>query len=169
METLKRDQIEVAIVYSGNPCQLAFVHALGIPFIYYDLEGFTDETVIASGTPWNLNALSSRATPQIVQKLGPLLQLFNAIQLIRETICQSGWIWLGRMLCNRVSKLDEPISRIFIEDYEIRKRFKPFPHINLVRLCLVEKHYFYSDKTKRRTVFYQYGCFDRALRSSVAF
>lgn len=39
LDTLKKDQIDVAIVYSGNPCQLAIVHVLGIPFIYYDLEG----------------------------------------------------------------------------------------------------------------------------------
>lgn len=143
MDTLKRDQIEVAIVYSGNPCQLAFVHALGIPFIYYDMEGFTDETIIASGTPWNLNSLSSRATPQIVQKAGPLLQLFNGAQLLRETICQSGWIWIARLLCQRVSKLDEPIGRTFIEDYEIRKRFKPFPHINWVKFSFnIEKLFF---------------------------
>jgi hypothetical protein len=140
METLKRDQIEVAVVYSGNPCQLALVHALSIPFIYFDLDGFTDETVIASGTPWNLNALSSRATPQIVQNYGLFMQLFNGVQLIRESICQGSWTSIGKLLCPRVSQLDEPISRTFMEDYDIKKRFKPFPHVNMVCLFIQLKH-----------------------------
>lgn len=68
METLKRDQVEVAVVYSGNPCQLAFVHALGIPFIYFDLDGLTDETAVAAGMPWDLDSPSSRLTPQVAAR-----------------------------------------------------------------------------------------------------
>lgn len=39
LDNLRREQIDTAIVYSGNPCQLALVHVLGIPFIYFDLDG----------------------------------------------------------------------------------------------------------------------------------
>lgn len=39
LDNLKSENIDVAIVYNGNPCQLAIVHALHIPFIYFDLEG----------------------------------------------------------------------------------------------------------------------------------
>ncbi|KAI6228587.1 Glucuronosyltransferase [Aphelenchoides fujianensis] len=89
MSTLKKDQIEVAVVYGGNPCQLAIVHALGIPFVYFDLEGFTDETVVASGSPWNLEAPSSRTIDSRLASRSPLVaQLLNGLQLIRESVCQ---------------------------------------------------------------------------------
>lgn len=39
MDTLKKETLDVGIVYSGNPCQLAINHVLGIPTIYFDLEG----------------------------------------------------------------------------------------------------------------------------------
>jgi hypothetical protein len=68
METMKRDQVEVAVVYSGNPCQLAFVHALGLPFIYFDLDGLTDETIIAAGMPWDVDSPSSRLISQIASR-----------------------------------------------------------------------------------------------------
>ncbi|VDN38350.1 unnamed protein product [Gongylonema pulchrum] len=38
MTNLRREQIDVAIVYSGNPCQLALMHVLNIPFIYFDVD-----------------------------------------------------------------------------------------------------------------------------------
>ncbi|KAK6049659.1 hypothetical protein COOONC_12836 [Cooperia oncophora] len=39
MDTLKKENIDVAIVYAGNPCQLAITRVLAIPVIYFDLEG----------------------------------------------------------------------------------------------------------------------------------
>ncbi|KIH53783.1 hypothetical protein ANCDUO_16077 [Ancylostoma duodenale] len=39
IDTLQKDALDVAIVYSGNPCQLAIAHVLAVPVIYYDLEG----------------------------------------------------------------------------------------------------------------------------------
>uniref|UniRef100_A0A1I7RVV2 Lysosomal acid lipase/cholesteryl ester hydrolase n=2 Tax=Bursaphelenchus xylophilus TaxID=6326 RepID=A0A1I7RVV2_BURXY len=125
MDTLKKEQIEVALVYSGNPCQLAMVHALSIPFIYYDLDGLTDETIIASGMPWNLKTLSSRSVPET-----KFSELSTGLALIYETVCQLGLPVVGGALCERVRLLEDPITRIFREDYEIKKRFKPFPHVN---------------------------------------
>lgn len=51
MDRLKSDSYDVALVYSGQPCHLAVVHALAIPFIYYDMAGFSDETVAAARLP----------------------------------------------------------------------------------------------------------------------
>jgi hypothetical protein len=51
----------LAILYTGNPCQLGFVHALGIPYVLVDLEGLTDETIVASGTSWVNNLPSFNA------------------------------------------------------------------------------------------------------------
>lgn len=39
MDKLKKEKFDVAVVYAGNPCQLAIVHALAMPFIYFDLTG----------------------------------------------------------------------------------------------------------------------------------
>ncbi|PIO68558.1 Choline/ethanolamine kinase [Teladorsagia circumcincta] len=41
MDTLRKESIDVAIVYAGNPCQLAITHVLAIPVIYFDLEGIS--------------------------------------------------------------------------------------------------------------------------------
>lgn len=45
MDRLKDELYDVAVVYAGNPCHLGIVHALAMPFIYYDLQGYTDEVV----------------------------------------------------------------------------------------------------------------------------
>lgn len=49
LEVLARAQLELAVLYAGNPCQMALAHALGIPFVLVDLEGLSDETLIAAG------------------------------------------------------------------------------------------------------------------------
>lgn len=59
-------------------------------------------------------------------------QLYNGIQLIRESICQSGWTAVARLVCPRVAQMDEPIGRAFSEDYYMAKRFRPFPPVNWV-------------------------------------
>lgn len=48
-EVLARAQPELAIAYVGNPCPWALSHSLGIPFVLIDLEGLSDEALIASG------------------------------------------------------------------------------------------------------------------------
>lgn len=57
MEVLARAELELAILYVGNPCQMALSHALGIPFVLFDLEGLSDETLIASGVLPNLHMI----------------------------------------------------------------------------------------------------------------
>lgn len=50
IDTLRKDALDVAIVYSGNPCQLAIAHVLAVPIIYYDLEGtFSFDTTLFIG------------------------------------------------------------------------------------------------------------------------
>uniref|UniRef100_A0A183CDS7 SAM_MT_RSMB_NOP domain-containing protein n=1 Tax=Globodera pallida TaxID=36090 RepID=A0A183CDS7_GLOPA len=58
MEVIARADIDLAILYTGDPCLMGIVHALGIPFVLFDLEGVTDETLIASGAPWILPELN---------------------------------------------------------------------------------------------------------------
>ena len=148
MDTLKKDKLDVAIIYAGNPCQLAIVHVLGIPFIYYDLNGislvfvfrlmsmsqisgFTDETVIASASPWNLDSYSSRRSPSNArQNFGS--RLLNGYHLLRESIAQNTHPLIARIVSKRYKNLDEPITKQFADDYEIKKKFKHFPDVNKV-------------------------------------
>ena len=53
MHRFRDDKYDVAIVHSGNPCNLAMVWALNIPFIYFDVEGLSDQTLFAAGIPAN--------------------------------------------------------------------------------------------------------------------
>lgn len=45
MDRLRDELYDVAVVYAGNPCYLGIVHALSMPFIYFDARGYTDEIV----------------------------------------------------------------------------------------------------------------------------
>uniref|UniRef100_A0A9J2PB87 glucuronosyltransferase n=1 Tax=Ascaris lumbricoides TaxID=6252 RepID=A0A9J2PB87_ASCLU len=130
METLKKDQIDVAIVYAGNPCQLAIVHALHIPFIYFDVEGFTDETRVASGTPLNADIPPSQCHPPT----SPVIQrIANGLCILREYAAQSGFSWLASRVSERYARMDGPIGRLFVEDYELKKKFPNFPDVNEIK------------------------------------
>uniref|UniRef100_A0A0N4Z9L1 glucuronosyltransferase n=1 Tax=Parastrongyloides trichosuri TaxID=131310 RepID=A0A0N4Z9L1_PARTI len=133
MDIIKKEEIDVAIVYSKNPCQLSLLHVLGIPFIYFDLDGFTDETIIASSTPWNLNSELSNC-PLAHTLTNKLLQKFaNGLCLSRQFLIQIGIPYISRLLSKQYRKLDGEVSKLFEEDYEIKKRFKSFPDVNILR------------------------------------
>ncbi|KAK0397067.1 hypothetical protein QR680_001964 [Steinernema hermaphroditum] len=133
MDTLKKDQIEVAIIYAGNPCQLAVAHVLGIPYIYYDHEGFTDETLIASGTPWNLDQPLSSCVFSNYELPRPLKRFTNGLCLLKELIAQSGIPSIASVVSKRYRLLDGPITEMFASDYEIKKRFAHFPDVNKLK------------------------------------
>uniref|UniRef100_A0AC34GL14 Uncharacterized protein n=1 Tax=Panagrolaimus sp. ES5 TaxID=591445 RepID=A0AC34GL14_9BILA len=128
MDTLKKDKIDVGIVYAGNPCQYAILHVLGIPFIYYDVDGFSDETVVASGTPWNLDAYSTRRQPS-VSRPNFASRLFNGFHLLQESLTQHSHPLIAKIISKRYKNLDDPITKQFSEDYEIKKKFKHFPDV----------------------------------------
>lgn len=157
MDTLKKDNIDVAIVYSGNPCILAMMHVLGVPVIYYDQEGrfvagvqktkrlgFSDETLVAAGVPLNLDIPLSNC-PQPVAN--PIIQRFiNGICLLGEFISQSGIAPLASAISQRSAAffvfevwffryryLDGPITKMFANDYTFKKRFKSFPDVNTLK------------------------------------
>jgi hypothetical protein len=132
MDTLKKDKIDVGIVYAGNPCQIAILHVLGIPFIYYDVDGFTDETVIASGTPWNLDSHSTRRIPSN-SRPNFASRLLNGYHLLRESLAQNSHPFISRIISKRYKNLDDPIATQFSEDYEIKKKFKHFPDVNKIK------------------------------------
>uniref|UniRef100_A0AC34FTY7 Glucuronosyltransferase n=1 Tax=Panagrolaimus sp. ES5 TaxID=591445 RepID=A0AC34FTY7_9BILA len=132
MDTLKKDKIDVGIVYAGNPCQYAILHVLGIPFIYYDVDGFSDETVVASGTPWNLDAYSSRRQPS-VSRPNFASRLFNGFHLLQESLTQNSHPLIAKIISKRYKNLDDPITKQFSEDYEIKKKFKHFPDVNKIK------------------------------------
>ncbi|KAI1715197.1 UDP-glucoronosyl and UDP-glucosyl transferase domain-containing protein [Ditylenchus destructor] len=128
MEVISKDQIDVAIVYAGNPCQVAIVHALNIPFIYFDLEGLTDETIIASGIKWNFGTSSASFIAHFMRKLSREFHLFL------EALAQSGTEMIAEYVSARYRLMDGPINRLFSQDYEIRRKFKNgFPDVNWIK------------------------------------
>uniref|UniRef100_A0A0N5BC30 glucuronosyltransferase n=1 Tax=Strongyloides papillosus TaxID=174720 RepID=A0A0N5BC30_STREA len=133
MDVIKKEEIDVAIVYSKNPCQLGLLHVLGIPFIYFDLDGLTDETLIASSIPWNLNIELSHCpiTHSIKNQL--LRKFVNGLCLTRQLLIQSGIQRLSRFLSKQYDKLDGEVGNLFGSDYEIKKRFTTFPDVNTLK------------------------------------
>ena len=87
MNVLNNEELDLAVVHAGDPCQLAIVHAIGIPFVYVDLEGLSTETIVASSAPWPLPPLIKCQSLQhclgiISQRLGLI------IEFLLETIAQ---------------------------------------------------------------------------------
>ncbi|XGW30532.1 hypothetical protein V3C99_009469 [Haemonchus contortus] len=126
MDTIRKETIDVAIVYAGNPCQLAITHVLAIPVIYFDLEGLSDETLVASNSPLNLNIPPSRCfLPELPH---PALSRFrNGLCYMREYFVQSGIPLLAKLLSKKYRQLDDPITSMFAEDYYLKKKFPNFP------------------------------------------
>ncbi|VDD87192.1 unnamed protein product [Enterobius vermicularis] len=131
MDTLKKDNIDIAIVYAGNPCQLAILHTLQIPFIYFDVEGFTDETLVASGTPPNLDIPPSSC---LLESSSFYQRYLNGFCLLREYLVQSGIYWTAKLFSQRYRLLDYPITKQFLEDYELKKKHEGnFPDVNKIK------------------------------------
>ncbi|VDO74418.1 unnamed protein product [Heligmosomoides polygyrus] len=126
LDSLKKEAIDVVVVYSGNPCQLFLAHVLAVPVIYYDLEGLSDETLVSSNTPLNLNIPPSHCfLPEIKQ---PILQrLRNGICYMKEYLIQSEVPLISRLISKKFRQLDEPIGTMFAEDYNFKKIFESFP------------------------------------------
>uniref|UniRef100_A0A915DVF0 glucuronosyltransferase n=1 Tax=Ditylenchus dipsaci TaxID=166011 RepID=A0A915DVF0_9BILA len=126
MGLLSKDQIDVAIVYAGNPCQLA----IGIPFIYFDLKGFTQETIVASNTPWQL----TDSSPSLSLASRIFARITKGLSLTSELLVQSSIPYVSELLSARYLRLDAAIDKIFSEDYEIRRKFKrKFPDVNQIK------------------------------------
>uniref|UniRef100_A0A0K0FCT1 glucuronosyltransferase n=1 Tax=Strongyloides venezuelensis TaxID=75913 RepID=A0A0K0FCT1_STRVS len=133
MDVIKKEEIDVAIIYSKNPCQLGLLHVLGIPFIYFDLDGLTDETLIASSIPWNLNVELSHCPISHSIKNQLLRKFANGFCLTRQLLIQSGIQRLSRFLSKQYDKLDGEVGNLFGSDYEIKKRFTTFPDVNTLK------------------------------------
>ncbi|KIH66772.1 UDP-glucoronosyl and UDP-glucosyl transferase [Ancylostoma duodenale] len=127
IDTLQKDALDVAIVYSGNPCQLAIAHVLAVPVIYYDLEGLSDETLVASNSPLNLDVVPSKCFLPEISSCHALSRIRNGICYMREYLVQSGIPFISKLISRKYRLLDHPISTMFAEDYNFKKRFKNFP------------------------------------------
>ncbi|CAJ0598410.1 unnamed protein product [Cylicocyclus nassatus] len=142
LDTLKEDAIDVAIVYSGNPCQLALAHVLAVPVIYYDLEGLSDETLIASNSPLDSSVPPAKCFLPDISSSYAFSRLRNGICCLREYLVQSGIPLLSKLLSKKYRQLDDPISTMFAEDYEFKKRFCGFP---LTTTLLQSSSLFYAN------------------------
>lgn len=133
VDSLKKESLNLAIVYSGNPCLNALTHLVAVPTIYFDTEGLTDETLIAAGAP--VDVLTPPSHCAIAEsKDYPLLNLYrNSVCYLQEMTAQLGLPILSSLVSKRHRLLDEPITDIFRQDYTIKKRFKNFPNVNTLK------------------------------------
>ncbi|PIC18957.1 hypothetical protein B9Z55_024665 [Caenorhabditis nigoni] len=133
VDSLKKESLDLAIVYSGNPCLNALTHLVAVPTIYFDTEGLTDETLIAAGAP--IDVLTSPSHCAIAESPEyPILNLYrNSICYLQEMTAQLGLPILSSLVSKRHRLLDEPITNIFRTDYTIKKRFKNFPNVNTLK------------------------------------
>lgn len=136
-------------MYAGNPCQLAIVHTLGIPFIYFDLNGLTDETRIAAQMNWNLPTYQElKFTPTLTKFISYSLETFwDRILQFCSLSCEffiqnGGYNFFKLMPCSkRYSYLDGPITHLFQTDYRIKLKFKnDFPDVNEVFFLLIKSY-----------------------------
>ncbi|CAL2050419.1 unnamed protein product [Caenorhabditis brenneri] len=133
VDSLKKESLDLAIVYSGNPCLNALTHLVAVPTIYFDTEGLTDETLVAAGAP--IDVLTPPSHCAIAEsKDYPLLNLYrNSVCYLQEMTAQLGLPILSSLVSKRHRLLDEPITNIFRQDYTIKKRYKNFPNVNTLK------------------------------------
>ncbi|KFD54229.1 hypothetical protein M513_05006 [Trichuris suis] len=112
---LRHVSLDLAVVYSGNPCYLGIVQNLSLPFVYFDTDGLQDDTLLASGTPMDPMWL-----PPSTRRSYPFrLSLAERIQTFAD-FCRSAlsnWNPILRLLRNRdASELDDRIMALFKND-----------------------------------------------------
>lgn len=143
MEVLSKEQIDLAILdTSGNPCELGIVHTMGIPFIYYDVRGFTENTRRVAGVSeipiFDVEFLD---IPSLEEFLKMVEYFRNRIILKGRLICDwlsSEFDWLAVLfeklgILSESVDLDRAIHRQFAKDYEIKRRFRGnFPPLHWV-------------------------------------
>ncbi|KAF8358162.1 ugt-57 [Pristionchus pacificus] len=133
VDGLRKDNLDVALVYAGNPCQLAVAHVLGVPTVYFDLDGLTDETLVASGSPLDVQyplshcRLASQLSSPLVSRLAA------SACFLSEITSQSGVAPLASIVSRRYRQMDGPITKQFREDYTFKKRFPSFPDVNTLK------------------------------------
>ncbi|KRX27144.1 UDP-glucuronosyltransferase 2B1, partial [Trichinella nelsoni] len=79
LDRLRQITPDVCIIPSDDPCALGIVHALKLPFIYYDSDGLQDETILSVRPQLFLQGLppSSRSTlPGRMSLFQTILNLF---------------------------------------------------------------------------------------------
>ncbi|PAV79093.1 hypothetical protein WR25_03193 isoform A [Diploscapter pachys] len=132
MDTLKQENLDIAIAYGSNPCQLAVTHILAVPTIYFDLEGLTDETLIASGSPLDLSYPPSHCNTNendhIMMKF-----MRHSFCYLKEYLAQSELPFIASLVSERHRLLDGPITKMFAEDYTIKKRYNGFPDVDQLK------------------------------------
>uniref|UniRef100_A0A8R1DQV2 UDP-glucuronosyltransferase n=1 Tax=Caenorhabditis japonica TaxID=281687 RepID=A0A8R1DQV2_CAEJA len=133
VDSLKKESLDLAIVYSGNPCLSALTYLIAVPTVYVDTEGLTDETLIAAGAPINVQLPSSHCAIA-ESKDYPILNVYrNSVCYLQEMVAQLGVPFLSSIASKRYRLLDEPITSIFANDYTIKKTIKKFPNVNTLK------------------------------------
>ncbi|CAD6187583.1 unnamed protein product [Caenorhabditis auriculariae] len=131
--SLSKESLDVAIIYSGNPCLVALTHLMAVPTVYFDLEGLSDETLVAAGVPFLPGAEPSSCSV-FPKQSNPVFAMIRAATCqFQELIAQSDIPFVSSAVSKRHRQLDEPISSMFANDYSIKKRYKSFPSVNALK------------------------------------
>lgn len=76
VDSLKKESLDVAIVYSGNPCLNALTHLVAVPTIYFDTEGIK----------WDIARKEKRDLQDLPMRLWLLLGLRWMCSQLRRTV-----------------------------------------------------------------------------------
>ncbi|VDP17417.1 unnamed protein product [Soboliphyme baturini] len=132
LDRLASVHFDVALVYAGNPCILMLAHALSLPFIYYDKNGFSDEIAYASGSPLLVDLVPSGRS-----RFAPSMSVTEAMNKfwyhVREYSCVSDR-WLARtILCPRWTSFERRIMKLFASNHQLKTRFTNFGDVSEIK------------------------------------
>uniref|UniRef100_A0A5S6QTW1 glucuronosyltransferase n=1 Tax=Trichuris muris TaxID=70415 RepID=A0A5S6QTW1_TRIMR len=118
--------LDLAVVYSGNPCYLGIVQNLSLPFVYFDTDGLQDETLLASGIPMNPTWLppSTRRSYPFRLSVAEMIQTF--VDFCRSALSNSKPL-LRPLLNWGANELDDRIMALFKNDSAMGHAFR---HLN---------------------------------------
>ncbi|KFD71152.1 hypothetical protein M514_05006 [Trichuris suis] len=129
---LRRVSLDLAVVYSGNPCYLGIVQNLSLPFVYFDTDGLQDETLLASGTPVDPMWLPPSTRHSYPFRLSLAERILTFADFCRSAL--SNWNPILRLLRNRdASELDDRIMALFKNDSAMGDAFRHFHSFHQIR------------------------------------
>uniref|UniRef100_A0A0K0DRA5 glucuronosyltransferase n=1 Tax=Angiostrongylus cantonensis TaxID=6313 RepID=A0A0K0DRA5_ANGCA len=100
------------------------------------VSGLSDETLVASNSPLNLDVPPSRCFLPSISFYNSLNRIRNGICYMREFLIQSDIPVLSKLISRKYKLLSSPITAMFAEDSALKKRFKTFPSTStLLRSC----------------------------------
>ncbi|CDW51933.1 hypothetical protein TTRE_0000019201 [Trichuris trichiura] len=130
---LRAVSLDLAVVYSGNPCYLGIIHNLSLPFVYFDTDGLQDETLLASGIPMDPMWLPPSTRYSYPFRLGLAERIQTFADFCRSAL--SNWKPIFRPLRKRdaTNELDDHIMALFKNDSAMGDTFRHLHSFHQIR------------------------------------